>query len=227
MRSGGDARRPVNVDPDVVVVGGERFAGVDSNSYAQRALGQSALTLIGRFEGIGRTGEHVEECVSLRVDFGAATFAELGAENPSMLGENAGVLVTEIVEERRGALDVSEEERDCAGRQGAHTWDHRGSPRKGLVASSTYVVSAELRAKSALFGRRGLAPSAFAATFPRFVRGQDLPPPSRLVSRRRQRVRVHSGIRSRGTGPTRHIDREYIGGREHVCAGQAAPRHAR
>ena len=88
MRSGGDARRPVNVDPDVALVGGERFSGMDSNSYAQRALGQSALPLIGRFEGIGRTGEHVEECVSLRVDFGAAAFAELGAENPSMLGEN-------------------------------------------------------------------------------------------------------------------------------------------
>lgn len=74
----------------------------------------------------------------------------------------------------------------------------------------------------------GVAPSALAAILPRFVSDQK-PPPSRFVSRRRQRVRVcvHGGGRGLGTGPPRRLDREDLSGRAHVCAGQAAPPSAR
>jgi hypothetical protein len=116
VSSSGDAGRAVHVDPDVAFVGDERFAGVDSDSHAQGAIGKGALPLVRGFDGVGRALEGVKECISLRVDFGAAAFDELGAEDPTMFRECAGIRVTELVEERRRTFDVREEERDCARR---------------------------------------------------------------------------------------------------------------
>jgi hypothetical protein len=125
MSCGGDAGRAVNVDPDVAFVDRERLAGVDADPHAQGAFPEGALPFVRGFDGIGRPRERVEEGVALRVDLGAAALGELGTKNPSMLREDSGVLVTELLEQRGRALDVGEEEGDRAGRQG-RIWDRLG-----------------------------------------------------------------------------------------------------
>jgi hypothetical protein len=130
VSSGGDARRAVHVDPDVAFVGDERFAGVDADSHTQGAVGKRVLPLAGGFDGVGRTLEGVKECITLRVDFGASAFGELGAENPSMFREHAGIGVTKLVEKRRRTFDVREQKRDCARRQRSHGGMIERSPEK-------------------------------------------------------------------------------------------------
>jgi hypothetical protein len=64
----------------------------------------------------GRKGD--EERISLRVDLDAAMRSEGLAQKPAMLGERVAVrLAAERMEQACGALDVSEEEGDGAGRQ--------------------------------------------------------------------------------------------------------------
>ena len=58
--------------------------------------------------------EGVEERVALRVDFRAALCAQVLAEEPAVLADDFAVVVTELLEQPRRALDVGEEERDRA-----------------------------------------------------------------------------------------------------------------
>ncbi len=66
------------------------------------------------------TGECDEERIALRVYFDAAVPFECLAQQPPVLGERVGIVVTELVEQARRPLDIREEEGDGAARQVAH-----------------------------------------------------------------------------------------------------------
>ncbi len=116
----GDSRSPVDVDPYIALRCDEWLTGMNSDPHAWRASGKSLLPLARRLDSIAGPRERIEERVSLRIHLDAPALGERGAERTSMLGENVRVLVTEFVQEQRGALDVGEEEGNCARWEGAH-----------------------------------------------------------------------------------------------------------
>jgi hypothetical protein len=115
-----DARRPVNVDPDVVAVGDDRLARVQAHADAQglavrpRMTRQRALSLLGRRERAVRVGEGDEEAVPLRVALAAVVSLEGGTQQPAVVAENLRVPLSEGVQQTGRALDVSEQESDAA-----------------------------------------------------------------------------------------------------------------
>jgi len=111
----------VDIDPHIAFGCDERLTGVNSDPYAERALGKRVLPFARRLDSVAGPRERVEECVSLRVYLDPAALSERGTEDPSMFRENLRVLVTEVVQERRRALNVGEEEGDGSGREIAHS----------------------------------------------------------------------------------------------------------
>ena len=121
---GADARGPHDVEPDVSLVADRRFAGVQAhaNPYVGASrplvLGERALSRDCRGHRLARPRERVEERVSLGVDLAPARCAERLAEDPPVVGDHRAVLVAEVLEQLRRALDVSEQEGDGPGRVG-------------------------------------------------------------------------------------------------------------
>lgn len=131
-----DAGRPMDAEADIALAGGPRLSRVQAHSHAHpQVLGpgvafERALRIDRARDGIAGTGEGDEERVSLHVDLPAAMCLEAVAEDALMVGEDLVVASPQLLEEPRGALDVSEEECDGAGRQ----VDHR-SPFRGVSES--------------------------------------------------------------------------------------------
>ena len=108
VADGRDARALVHVEADVSLLGQPRLAGVQPHPHAYRPVGQRALAVRGGGDGVRRAGEGDEECVTLRVDFDALVVGKRRAESPPVLVQRLPVVVAELVQQPRRALDVRE-----------------------------------------------------------------------------------------------------------------------
>jgi hypothetical protein len=77
-------------------------------------VGKRQLRIERRRDSIPRRGERDEERVALGVDLGATVTRVCLADKPTVRGERIGVELPELMEERRRALDVREEQRHGA-----------------------------------------------------------------------------------------------------------------
>ncbi len=135
---GAEPRRADDVETEVALAADGRLAGVqphpDEDGAALRPVvsGVGALHLHRGLDRVAGAREGEEERVPLRVDLDAAALGERVAHQPTVVGEDAVVAVTELLQERRRALDVAEDERDGAAREGSHApsmqsaWQARG-----------------------------------------------------------------------------------------------------
>ena len=64
--------------------------------------------------GVLRAREREEERVALRVDLAARRRLEGAAQEPPLVGQHLPVVVAELLQQARRALDVGEQERDGA-----------------------------------------------------------------------------------------------------------------
>ena len=124
MRSGGNPRRAVHVEADVVVTAQVPFARVEAHPHPDRVAlrpalpGQSALGSDGRFQRIRGRTEDREEGVTLGADLDPLVRGKRAAHDGRVALQHALVLRAKPLQQARRALDVSEEKRDGAGRQG-------------------------------------------------------------------------------------------------------------
>ena len=125
MGSGGDARRAVDVDADVALVGHDRLAGVEPHAYADRAVLERGPRFRGSGNGFGGARKRDEEGIALRVDLDPECLANASLRAAPVLGEEVGVCRPVLLEEPRRALDVGEEEGDGAARELARAHDRR------------------------------------------------------------------------------------------------------
>ena len=72
MPGGGDARRAVDVDPDVALLGHDRLARVEPHAHADRPAAERRLPVGGGRDRVGGARERDEERVALRVHLDAA-----------------------------------------------------------------------------------------------------------------------------------------------------------
>jgi hypothetical protein len=100
---GGDPGRPVDVDPDVALVGDRRLAGVQADPHADRTVLERRLRLPRGGDRLPRRGKGDEERVPLRVDLDPAVAAERVAQDPAMLRQRAGIGAAELGEQPRRA----------------------------------------------------------------------------------------------------------------------------
>src|SRR6185503_9374515 len=106
-----------DVHPDVALVTHVRLAGVQPHAYPYLGAlrpgvgGKRALALDCSANGIPGARERVEERVALRVDLAPAGGSEDIAQEPPVIGDHLAVLVAQLLEQARGALDVREQER--------------------------------------------------------------------------------------------------------------------
>ncbi len=119
---GRDSRGEVHVVPDVALVSNERSARVESDAEVDPAFGERVRDRKGRGcrSRSGREGE--EKGVSLRVYLDAILSRAGLADDAAVIGELLCVsLRTELVQELRRALHISEKKGDGAGREiGSH-----------------------------------------------------------------------------------------------------------
>ena len=110
---GADARRAVDVDPDVALLADDGLAGVDAHADAE--LGpvrpvmarERLLRRDGGRDRVLRAAEAVEERVALRVDLLAPARAERLADDAAVIRERVGVPVAEPLEQLGRAGDVA------------------------------------------------------------------------------------------------------------------------
>jgi hypothetical protein len=103
-------------------------------------VGEGALCTHDRLDGPPRIGEDDEELVAAVIDDMAAAGLDGLAQKPAVVGEDERVAVAELANELRRALDVGEDECDCAigkiGCQSLLQWDlgpDAGSGARGTV----------------------------------------------------------------------------------------------
>ena len=89
---------------------------------------QAILRLDRGRDGVRRSLEDDEERVAAGVEHDAIVSGDCGAHHAVVLGEETGVVVAELVQQSRGALDVGEEEGDCSGREVEHADRMRVGP---------------------------------------------------------------------------------------------------
>ena len=118
----------VDVHPDVVVVREDRLAAVDAHADSNSGVGESLLRGERGRHGVRRLLEGHEERVAAGIDHDAAVRVDGFADHAVVLGEDLGVAGAELVQETGGALDVGEEERDFAGREGRRLVSRGQSP---------------------------------------------------------------------------------------------------
>ena len=117
MADGGDARALVHVDPDVSLLRQPRLTRVQPHAHPDRAVRERALAVRGGGDRIRRAAEGDEERVTLRVHLDALVVGKRRAESPPMLVQCLPVVVAELVQQPRRALDVREQQRHHAGRE--------------------------------------------------------------------------------------------------------------
>jgi len=117
MADGGDARALVHVDPDVSLLRQPRLTRVQPHAHPDRALRERALAVLGGGDGIGRAAEGDEERVTLRVHLDAVVVGKRRAKTTPVLEQGLPVVVAELVQQLRRALDVREQQRHHAGRK--------------------------------------------------------------------------------------------------------------
>jgi hypothetical protein len=107
----------VHVESDIALLRDLRLAGVETHPHRK---GELLLCLSCRGDRRSGRREGDEEGISLRVDLDAAVASEGLAQHAPVLGEGVRVRLAELRQQPRRALDVREEEGDCAGRQVTH-----------------------------------------------------------------------------------------------------------
>ena len=124
MAHRGDAGRPIDVDPEVVVTPERALAGVHADPDADlRSVGpgmrrESLLGLRRREHRAGRRAEDGEERVALGTDLDPAPLVDRLAHDHAVLVLQPPVgFVTERLQQPGRALDIGEEERHGPGRQ--------------------------------------------------------------------------------------------------------------
>ena len=127
-----------DVEAEVPLAADRRLAGVQPHPHEDGAAvrpvvrGVGALHLDGRLDRVAGAREGEEERVALRVDLDAAALGERVAHQPAVVGEDAVVALAELLQQRRRALDVAEDEGDGAARERGHApsmqsaWQARG-----------------------------------------------------------------------------------------------------
>ena len=118
----------VDVHPHVLVVGDARLAAVDAHPHTDTDFVQAILRLDRGRDGVRRSLEDDEERVAAGVEHDAIVSGDCGAHHAVVLGKETGVVVAELVQQSRGALDVGEEEGDCSGREVEHADRMRVGP---------------------------------------------------------------------------------------------------
>ena len=88
---GRDPRRPMHVEPDVALVGPERFPRVQAHPHAHRAVRKRALRVGGGRDRVGRARKRDEERVALRVDLDPVVPPPGLPQRTAVLGEHVGV----------------------------------------------------------------------------------------------------------------------------------------
>jgi len=97
MRDRADSRRAVNAGADIAPMGTMGFAGMETNSHANRnslmpgVRGERSLCRDRGGNGVSRTTKSDEKRVSLRVDLGAPVFVEGATKEYAMLRQNLAV----------------------------------------------------------------------------------------------------------------------------------------
>ena len=110
---GGDARRAVDVDPDVALLGYDRLARVEPHAHADRPAAERCLPIGGGRDRVGGARERDEERVALRVHLDAAVPRKGLPQHTTVLAQQLRVALAVLVQQPRRALDVREEERHC------------------------------------------------------------------------------------------------------------------
>ena len=110
----GDARAKMDIQPDVPLLRHLRRARVETHPHEHRTAFEGVASGRGRGDGVRRVGERVEEGIALSVDLDAATGCKGLAQGAPVRGQGLRVVVSEVVKQPRGALDVREEEGDRA-----------------------------------------------------------------------------------------------------------------
>ena len=124
MRGSADPRGAMHIHADVARPLDERLARVERHSHADLHAsrpplgGDRPLRLDVHSEGVDRARERDEERIALGVDLEAVPFRERGAQEPALLGEQVGVFLPQAFQQPGRTLDVREQERDRAGRDG-------------------------------------------------------------------------------------------------------------
>ena len=116
---------------DVVVVLDRRRPRVDPDPHTDGRAGPvvRVVALLDRdrgLDGVLRALECEEELVAARIDLVAVPLGERLPHETAMVRDHADVGVAEVADEPGRALDVREDERDCARRQLGHGPESRG-----------------------------------------------------------------------------------------------------
>jgi hypothetical protein len=107
VAGGTDARRAVDIDPDVAGIGGDRLPGVDAHPHAHGGAVRPGMTpelALSLDEGRQRAAhrrERQEQPVPRGIDARAAVTPGRRAQDPVMVGEEGGVCVAEPLEKLR------------------------------------------------------------------------------------------------------------------------------
>ena len=113
---GRDPRRAMHVHADVARLRQQRLAGMDADPSAERMRGERGLRRSCGGDRIGRAREGDEERVALGVDLDAVVRLPGSPERCPMQSELGCVRRrSDLVQQRRRAFDVGEEERNGAG----------------------------------------------------------------------------------------------------------------
>ena len=150
-----DAGRLVDGEADVAVGANVGLAGVQPHAHAHLGalgplvLGEGPLGHAGGLDRCARTAEDDEERVALRVDLDPAAVGERLAQHPVVGSEHLAVAVTaKPLEQARRALDVGEQKRHRARRQGGRSLTYWRCARLRPSRGRTPGI-ANCRAKSA------------------------------------------------------------------------------
>ena len=119
-----DPRGADDVEADVALVAERRLAGVQAHAHANLGAarpcvgGERPLALDGRAHRVARARERVEERIALRVDLvPAGALRRSRAAGAGDRPTTCAVVVAELLQQPRRALDVGEQEGDGAARE--------------------------------------------------------------------------------------------------------------
>ena len=159
----GDPRRPIDLEPAIVVAGQVRLAGVQPHPDADRGAvrRRARLDRALRIDGGRHRGTSLREDRERGVSFGphqrSAVLFDESPDEAHMVGVDGIPARAELTDEPHGALDVCPQERDRAGRQRTARRQH-GVPGHWRLIRSASVWSIAIAA-SGRSRRIDLSPS--------------------------------------------------------------------
>ena len=223
-----DPRRPMHVQPDVVVLSDIRLAGVDTDPHAHvDALGpalrrQRALRAHGGGDRVAGTREGHEERITLGVDLATVVFRERRPQQPLMLRKHLAVPAAQPRQQPRRTLDVAEQERDRPARKLRHTCSYAEPPRP---VKSSHATARDLRRLHRAAQRDRCSSATKPAVSGGGSTGGSLLPRTTRSSRAAPVVRIDSNRRPRRGARGRRSDAP-LGGRRRRTPRLRDLRHA-